>query len=172
MQIVDLDEFLNYYGKLRERTKRVVAAIPPESIEWSPGTGQLNPLLKPWSLGDIVRHLAAIERYMYAETIQGRPHRYAGCGRDLAEGFSGVTEFMDRLHGESMAIFGSLTREQLDGKCATPAGTPITVWKWLRAMCEHEIHHRGQIYTCLGLLGVKTPPLYGLTSEELVRTES
>ena len=47
------------------------------------------------------------------------------------------------------------------------AGVPITKWKWLRAMVEHEIHHRGQLYLYLGLLGVTTPPLYGLTSEEV-----
>ena len=34
-------------------------------------------------------------------------------------------------------------------------------------MIEHEIHHRGQIYLMLGMLGVPTPPLYGLTSEEV-----
>jgi uncharacterized damage-inducible protein DinB len=36
---------------------------------------------------------------------------------------------------------------------------------------EHECHHRGQIYLYLGMLGVPTPPLYGLTSEQ-VRAES
>jgi uncharacterized damage-inducible protein DinB len=43
----------------------------------------------------------------------------------------------------------------------------MTVWKWLRAMVEHEVHHRGEIYLMLGHLGVETPPLYGLTSEEV-----
>ena len=37
----------------------------------------------------------------------------------------------------------------------TPADTPITVGKWLRAMIEHEAHHRGQIYLYLGMLGVE-----------------
>jgi uncharacterized damage-inducible protein DinB len=32
---------------------------------------------------------------------------------------------------------------------------------------EHECHHRGQIYLYLGMLGVPTPPLYGLTSEQV-----
>jgi uncharacterized damage-inducible protein DinB len=32
---------------------------------------------------------------------------------------------------------------------------------------EHEIHHRGEIYVYLGMLGVKTPPLYGMTSEQV-----
>jgi uncharacterized damage-inducible protein DinB len=34
-------------------------------------------------------------------------------------------------------------------------------------MVEHEVHHRGQMYLMLGMLDVPTPPLYGLTSEEV-----
>jgi uncharacterized damage-inducible protein DinB len=49
----------------------------------------------------------------------------------------------------------------------TPAGAPITTWKWLRAMVEHEAHHRGQLYLLLGLRGIATPPIYGLTEEEV-----
>jgi uncharacterized damage-inducible protein DinB len=66
-----------------------------------------------------------------------------------------------------MEVFKALTQEQWEGKCHTPAGTPITTWKWLRAMVEHEAHHRGQIYMMLGMLGLKTPPIYGLTEEEV-----
>jgi len=47
----------------------------------------------------------------------------------------------------------------------------ITTRKWLRSMIEHEIHHRGQIYLYLAMLEIPTPPLYGLTSEE-VRSRS
>jgi uncharacterized damage-inducible protein DinB len=46
----------------------------------------------------------------------------------------------------------------------------MAVWKWLRAMTEHEIHHRGQLYLMLSMLGVKTPPVFGMTSEELRQT--
>jgi uncharacterized damage-inducible protein DinB len=34
-------------------------------------------------------------------------------------------------------------------------------------MVEHEVHHRGQLYMALGILGVPTPPIYGLTSEQV-----
>jgi uncharacterized damage-inducible protein DinB len=34
-------------------------------------------------------------------------------------------------------------------------------------MVEHEVHHRSQIYVYLGMLGIQTPPIYGLTSEEV-----
>lgn len=34
-------------------------------------------------------------------------------------------------------------------------------------MVEHEVHHRGQLYQMLGMLSVATPPLFGLTSEQV-----
>jgi uncharacterized damage-inducible protein DinB len=71
-----------------------------------------------------------------------------------------------------MAIFASLTPERLRSKCSTPAGTPITVWKWLRLLPEHEIHHRGQFYLYLAMVGVPTPPLYGMTSEQVARASA
>lgn len=48
----------------------------------------------------------------------------------------------------------------------------MTIGKWLRAMIEHEVHHRGQIYLMLSVLKVPTPPIFGLTSEELRRRAS
>jgi uncharacterized damage-inducible protein DinB len=85
----------------------------------------------------------------------------------LADGYEAVLAYSDRLHDEAKAIIGALSDADLERKCQTPAGVSITTWKWLRAMCEHEAHHRGQIYLMLGMLEVPTPPLFGLTSEEV-----
>jgi uncharacterized damage-inducible protein DinB len=74
---------------------------------------------------------------------------------------------MERCHAESLKIFGALTPADLESKCTTPGGAPITVWKWLRAMVEHEAHHRGQIYLMSGMRGIAMPPLYGLTEEQV-----
>ena len=161
MEIRSVPQFLEYWNSLRARTRRVAAAIPPEHLEWTHRAGA-------FTLGDLVRHLATIERWMYAETVAGRPSRYAGCGRELADGHEAVLAFLDRLHAESREIIGALRDEDLTRKCRTPAGIEITTWKWLRAMCEHEAHHRGQIYLMLNMLEVPTPPLFGLTSEEVI----
>ena len=160
MEIRDSKTFLDYLDTTHARSRRVIERVPPQDLEWAPASGK-------FSFGDLIRHLACIERFMYAETVQGRPSRYAGCGRDLADGLENVLTFYDELHAESRGIFVSLTPEQLNGKCITPAGAQITTWKWLRAMFEHEAHHRGQIYLMLALRGVSTPPLFGLTSEEV-----
>ncbi len=160
MEILTIKPFLDYYEKVRERTLKVVKLIPPDKLEWTYKKGK-------FTLGDLVRHLGAIERYMYAENAQFKPSRYPGHGRELADGYEAVLEFFNRTHEESMLIFSKLSDDDLQRKCITPAGIEITLWKWLRAMVEHEIHHRGQIYLYLAMLNVALPSLYGLTSEEV-----
>ena len=161
MEILEIRPFLDYYERIRERTLRVAKVIPPDKIEWTFQVGR-------FTLGDLLRHVATIERFQFAETVAGRVSSYPGCGRELADGYDNVLAYVDRLHRESVEIFARLTPEDLTRKCLTPDGAPITTWKWLRAMVEHEIHHRGQIYLYLALLGVATPPLYGLTSEQVL----
>jgi uncharacterized damage-inducible protein DinB len=154
-------EFLPYLASVHGRTERVIGAIPQADFDWSPAAGR-------FSFADQIRHLANIERWMYGETIQGKPSRYRGHGAEFANGPDAVVEYYRRLHEESVAIFEAIPAAAYTSKVLTPAGSPITMWKWLRAMIEHEAHHRGQIYFMLGMRGVSTPPLYGLTSEEVV----
>ena len=160
MEIRTIQPFLKYFDSIRGRTMRVAQYIPPDKIDWTYAEGK-------FTLGDLLRHLAVAERYMWAENVQGRPSRFNSQGPELAATLPEILEFMARLHAESMAIFSSLTDEQLLRKCTTPGDGQLATWKWLRAMTEHEVHHRGQIYLYLGMLGVKTPPLFGLTSEEV-----
>lgn len=161
MEVHSAASFLSYFESVRGRTRRVAAVIPEEHVEWTPRAGA-------WTLGDVVRHVAATERWMWGENVQGRPSRYPGCGPELASGKEAVLAYLDRMHAETVEIIGRLSPEDLAKPSVTPGGAPITTWKWLRSMVEHEIHHRGQIYLMLNLLGVPTPPIFGLTSEQVL----
>jgi uncharacterized damage-inducible protein DinB len=157
-----MNELITYFGRVRERTMRVIGVVPPERIDWTYKPGK-------FTFGDVMRHLAAIERWMYAENVQLRPSLYASHGRELAGGYDHVVAYMQRMHAESMEVFSALTDDDLARKCVTPGGAELSVRKWLRAMIEHEVHHRGQLYLYCSLLDIPTPPLYGLTSEEVAR---
>lgn len=160
MEIQTIEPFLVYFASIRARTERVIGCIPSEQLEWSYKPGA-------FTFGDLIRHIAATERYMFAENVQGRPSRYPGHSPEMANGYDAVLQYLQRMHDESLHIFRRLSPEDLMRKCVPPGGSPMSVWKWLRAMIEHEVHHRGQIYLMLGMLDVPTPPLYGLTSEEV-----
>jgi uncharacterized damage-inducible protein DinB len=160
MEIASAESFVRYFDGIRARTLRVAACIPEPRFDWTYKPGA-------FSFADLLRHLGAIERYMFAENARGLPSRYPGHNRELADGRDEVLVFLERMHREAMEIVGALSPEDLARRCQTPGGASMAAWKWLRAMVEHEVHHRGQIYLMLGILGVPTPPLYGLTSEQV-----
>jgi uncharacterized damage-inducible protein DinB len=160
VEIQSVGPFLQYFGNIRERTMRLARCVPADKVDWSYAPGK-------FTIGDLLRHIGVTERYLFAENIQSGTSRYTSHGPELADNLEAIFALMERLHGESMTIFGALTDADLRRKCRNVAGVDIAIWKWLRAMTEHEIHHRGELYIYLGMLGVKTPPLYGLTSEEV-----
>src|SRR5215213_3653083 len=98
MEITRVVPFVEYLDRVHERTRRIVRLVRDEDCEWSAGPGRLT-------AGDLIRHLAGIERYMYAETVHGRPSRYSGHGRNLADGIAATNAYYDRLHSESRAEF-------------------------------------------------------------------
>ncbi|HUI28949.1 MAG TPA: DinB family protein [Candidatus Acidoferrales bacterium] len=160
MEITSVKSFLDYYERVRERTKRLMEVIRPEHLDFAYMPGK-------FTVGDEIRHIATIERYMFAETVAGRRSAYQGCGRQLADGYENILKYFDDLHRESLDIFRSLSDEDLKRRCTTPGDVQMAIWKWLRVMVEHEIHHRAQLYIYLNLLKVKTPPIFGLTAEEI-----
>src|SRR5262245_4856076 len=88
-------ELCSYFEKIRARTLRVADCIPEDRLEWTWAPGK-------FTLGDVLRHLAGIERDMYAENAQCRPSRYSGCGRELADGMAAVRAYVDRCHAEEI----------------------------------------------------------------------
>jgi len=152
------EEFRHYWARVRARTDAVLARVPDDRIDWSPGSGAMT-------FGDVIRHLALTERWLFVEVACRRPSRYeshdARWGRSAGE----VRELMTRLHRESEELIAALSRVDLESSVVTPAGASMAAWKWLRAMCEHEVHHRGQLYLMLRLCGIETPPIFGMTAE-------
>lgn len=161
MEILRIEPFLRALKRQRARTLRVYSCVPPEQIEWRPAAGR-------FSFGDLLRHIAGVERFVYAEVALGRPSRYPGHRPALAEGLDATLAYADRLHHDTLDALATLTPDALQLKVSSPTGAPVRVASWLRLMPEHEAHHRGQVYLMLGLLGIETPPLFGLTSEDLL----
>jgi uncharacterized damage-inducible protein DinB len=157
---MDARAIADHAEKLHARTRRLVVLIPRDDLEWSPHPGW-------FTLGGLVRHMAGAERWLFAECAAGRPSRYPGHGPELASGWDDVVAYYDRLHAEAAAIFAALDAAALARRIATPAGAEMAAWKWMRSMNEHEAHHRGQLYLMLAMRGVATPPIFGLTSEEV-----
>jgi uncharacterized damage-inducible protein DinB len=157
IRLVDL---LRAFDTARGRTVRLAGCIPEPALDWAPTPAA-------FTCADIVRHLAAAERFTFVEIAVGGTSRYPGHDKSLAYGKEGVLAYLDTLHEQSMALLQTLDDDALERRITTPAGAQIPTWRWLQLMVEHEAHHRGQLYLMLRLLGVETPPLFGMTEEQL-----
>lgn len=54
---------------MHHRTERLIELIPEQHIEWSAMKGK-------FTMGDLVRHIAGIERYLFIETIVNGKSKY------------------------------------------------------------------------------------------------
>lgn len=162
MEIKSIKAFLSYYEKTRQATIKVLEVIPPDKINWAYKSGK-------FSIGDMVRHMAAIERWVFAEVAQGNKPAYKGCGKELAEGYENVIAYFNQMQNQSVQIFKSLKDEDLIKNVKTLDGKDIELGSFLRALFLHEIHHRGALCIYLNLLNVETPPIIGLKEEQVIQ---
>lgn len=160
MEITSIETFLAYFERTREATNRLIQVIPHDKLDWAYLPGK-------FTIADLIRHIAAIERQVFAETALGNPITYNGCGKELADGFDAVVEYFNRMHNESVAIFQSLKDHDLKKTIHALNGKEMELGQFLRALIIHEVHHRGALYIYLNLLGVKTPPVLGITEEQV-----
>ncbi len=166
-EIQSVSEFVKYWRGFRGRTRRTLAVFPPDAGPWRPVKGA-------FCVADLARHLGRAERDFFVARVCGMPPRVA-LGSEAALGRGGGTDLtgalaeLDALHEESCGMLTDLERREgpdaLGRRATTPVGAGITAWKLLRAMCEHEAHHRGQLSLYLRMVGVEPPPIFGHKAE-------
>ena len=161
MEIKKISSFLSYFEKVREGTIRIIETIPEEKMDWTYKPGK-------FTIADIVRHIAAIERNVFAELVHGNKGCYTGCGKELADGYDDVLDYFNEMHNQSMYIFNSLSDEDLNKKIITLSGNETKIGNFLRALIIHEIHHCGALCIYLNLLNIETPSIFGLTEEQVI----
>lgn len=160
MEIKTIEGFLDYYQRTKDATRRLIRVIPPDKMDFAYLSGK-------FTVADLIRHIAAIERHVFAEIALGNRPAYKGCGPELADGYDEVVAYYNRMSEESAAIFNALTSEDLVRKVTTMNGTETELGSFLRALFVHEIHHRGALYIYLNMIGVETPPVFGITEEQV-----
>jgi uncharacterized damage-inducible protein DinB len=143
------DAFASYFAAVRQRTLTYVQIIPPDRLEWTPKAGE-------FSCGDIVRHLAAAEVMFVRVVADGTWHIHAH-QRHPDDTLAGLIARLELTHAQAIATLRALPVEILSAQRASRDGPPVSAWRWLMVLAEHEIQHRGQLAVYLSLMGV-TPP--------------
>jgi uncharacterized damage-inducible protein DinB len=110
-----------------------------------------------WSLGTVACHIANAEdgwfRYVAAREVDEWPSLDESQYRTVAE----IKALLDDVQAHKMAFLHKIDVADLDRTITAPWGAELTLRFIIWHVLEHEIHHRGEIYLMMGLMGMEAP---------------
>jgi uncharacterized damage-inducible protein DinB len=167
---------LDHFRSQRRWTRELVAAMPDEHFDWTPGDGA-------FSAGQLVRHLMQAEvfwRRMLERALAGETYDPFAFAEDpgadrmrtfrapnlqysadprLGSSFAALLDAWEGIQADTEGLIAGLTEDQLAGiRLRHPlTGFEGTLHELLLVMLEHEAHHRGQLSAYMKVLGVEQP---------------
>ncbi|MFN7927596.1 MAG: DinB family protein [Blastocatellia bacterium] len=148
-----LDPFIANWNRVHNQSTKIMKAAPNDKYDWKPADTAMP-------LGELMNHLYVAESLFIDSAMTG-----GFKGEDLPKPINDTDELIaafDKLHQEGVAKIASLTPEQMN-EIVAPFGPDKAMPRsfLMNVMLEHEIHHRGQLYTYLRILGCECPALFG-----------
>lgn len=150
MSCPETESFVKDWNRIHKQTARALAAAPQDKFDWTPQEGM-------FTLRQLVTHLPNAEAAIVCSALAGTMQKVS---LDLND--STIEEIVEKFkssHSELVEEVSKLSLDQLN-ETVEAFGRQMPRIVLLRAMIEHEIHHRGQLYTYLHLAGVEPPALY------------
>jgi uncharacterized damage-inducible protein DinB len=148
-----LDPFIANWSRVHKQTTRLMKSAPNDKYDWKPEDTAMP-------LGELMNHLYIAEALFIESAMTGGFNK-----ETLPAAINNTDELIaafDTSHTAGVAKIASLTPEQMNDMVA-PFGPEKAMPRafLMQVMLEHEIHHRGQLYTYLRILGCECPPLFG-----------
>lgn len=148
-----LDPLIANWNRVHKQSTRIMKSAPNDKYDWKPCDSAMP-------LGELMNHLYIAESLFIESALTGGFTK-----ESLPQAINNTEELMaafDKLHEEGVAKIATLTPEQMNDTVA-PFGPDKAMPRGvlLNIMLEHEIHHRGQLYTYLRIMGCECPALFG-----------
>ena len=147
---MNANELFGHWGVVRRGLVRALDSLADEQLEFVPREGL-------GSRGTVARHIAVAEegwfRYVVIRERDGWPD-YAVEDYPTVESIKGL---LADVRARTVAYLEGIDVADVDRVIETPWGEKLSIREIVWHVLEHEIHHRGEIYLMLGLLGMEAP---------------
>ena len=150
MSSPETERYVGNWNRIHKQTSRTLRAAPDEHLEWSPKPGM-------FTLRELISHIPEAELALVRSALAGstKTERIDLADQTVAQ----IADTFDRQHEQLVEEVSRLSLEQLNEEVEFH-GKRMRRKVLLAGLTEHEIHHRGQIFTYYRLLGVEPPNLY------------
>jgi len=143
--------------EVRAGTLRAVRNLPQEHLEWKPQGGV-------HSILDWLRHIAQREDWWIQAVVLGR-HDFVPRGKAYLSDRDSVLKYLEETRAVTEGLLQQWPAEKLQERRPVPpgfrgayGGQELSLHWIIANLFGHELHHRGQIYLYLRLMGLEPPP--------------
>jgi len=149
MSSPDAERFVRNWNRIHTDTSRVLRAAPDEKLDWRPKDDM-------FTMRELIGHIPQAElvlvRSALAGSTQKLPFDFSRTADEIANAF-------DSQHDQLAREVSTLTPEQWKEEVEFH-GKKLRRGVLLSFVTEHEIHHRGQLFTYYRLAGIEPPNLH------------
>jgi uncharacterized damage-inducible protein DinB len=142
-------QFFDHWNKVWRDLMRAISMLQDEHLSFRPSEHY------PRTIGDILLHIMNLEEG-WIHFVVRRARTTWPEERSLND-ITRLRQALNDVHQETMEYLASVPIEDFNRIIQVPDdGTPKLDWI-LWHVFEQQIHHRGELYLCLSLLGLERP---------------
>jgi uncharacterized damage-inducible protein DinB len=147
---MNVAERFGHWKTVRRDLHRALDLLSDEQLAFVPREGL-------WSLGKVARHIAEAEEGWFRHVVSQELPEWPQLRDEDYPTVESIKAVVTEIHSRTEAYLVTLDEASLERAIATPWGEEITLGWIVWHVLEHEIHHRGEIYLMLGLMGMEAP---------------
>jgi uncharacterized damage-inducible protein DinB len=146
-------EYFDHWATVWRDLQLGVAVLHDEQLSFRPAERYSR------TVGDILRHIINVEQgwihYVVRRSLKAWPEE----GADQLNTVRAIQAELARTHKETLEYLDTVPMDDFNRIVQVPGnGTPKLGWI-LWHVLEQQIHHRGELFLCLSLLGMERPKI-------------
>lgn len=144
-------QFFDHWNKIWRDLQRAVSMLKDEHLDFRPAERYHR------SVRDILFHIIEIEQFWIHDVIQMGSSTLSDQDKGQLRTVAEIQDEMEAMHKRTMDFLTTVPVDDFNRIVQVPQdGTPKLGWI-LWHIFEQQIHHRGELYLCLNLLGMDRP---------------
>jgi uncharacterized damage-inducible protein DinB len=146
---MDANELFGHWNEVRSGLLAALDKVNDDQLDFTPHQGL-------WSLRETVVHIAGTEDGWLRSYTANRWHENPPQAADFST-IASLKALLANEHAITEAQFTENADVALAQVCSLPWGAQVAMGWAVWHVLEHEIHHRGEIFLMLGLMGIEAP---------------
>ena len=146
---MDVKELFGYWNEVRTGLLAALDKLNDAQLDFTPRQGM-------WSLRETIVHIAGTEDGWLRYYTANRWHENPPQAADYPTIFA-LKALLAQQHAVTETQFAANAEATLAQTCPLPWGAQTTMGWAVWHVLEHEIHHRGEVFLMLGLMGIEAP---------------